>query len=807
MIEKAAGNGYSWWWAGHIRTKQSKWLEQNLQDMEGKVEHVLNLIQKDGDSFARRAEMYYRHRPELISFVEETVRAYRALAERYDKLSTELQKANTTIAAICPEKVTYDDYDDDYTDGLSKTPKNTSQNTTKTPKNSKMPRKNVKGLLKNASKSIQGTKKTIKTDRSDDVLRSGLTKDEALEDINKLQKEIVGMQTMKEFMKGSCESSLAQYWDTESKITELQQKVCSLQDEFQVSRIIEEDDARTLMAEGALKSCEETLDKLQKKQEKSSQEAKQKLKSLKNNEEKDADEKSKSNVLNQDDQNETKESFESLSKNPQTDEEMADTIEKLVNKVISLESSVSSQTALITMLRAEADNLQTQIRKSEDNKAALIVGVPTLIKIKKSLEEKSNGVQDLDQNVDNQNKSLKTLFSEALHNLELLSEKIESVKLKGESEEPVDESANPNILSPQGEDQKVIEVKDGDLESKDDMNMQEMLSGFEEKEKILLEEYITILRNYMDTKKKLAEEEERNQGTLSPVTSHANKLNSEIVKRDNEIRLLKQKLKILQETFGKDKVEIPSEEKEGVTSIDEPQPVSAIQEKLRTDLDAVLDENFDFWFRFGAVFYQVQKFKKQVQDLQEEAKKVKAKGLMGKSSTSMFTTDLISNIRPIYKHLKEINNELTSWLQRSTLLKDELQMRCLSLSNIQEEITRALRESLKEVEIKFGSLMAAKFQGEILNIKQENNKVKEELQAGLDHAIALKLEIQKTLARLEQEFGLAEIQNQPHPKSTRRSRIPLRSFLFGGKSKKSKLSLFACLGHQKKSSAYKGGRM
>ncbi|KVI08648.1 KIP1-like protein [Cynara cardunculus var. scolymus] len=806
MIEKAAGNGYSWWWASHIRTKQSKWLEQSLQDMEEKVEHVLNLIQKDGDSFARRAEMYYRHRPELISFVEETVRAYRALAERYDKLSTELQKANTTIAAICPEKVMYDDYDDDYADSPSKMPKNTSQNTTKMPKNSKMPRKTVKGLLKNASKSIQGTK-TTKTDRSDDVLRSGLTKDEALEEINKLQKEIVGMQTMKEFMKGSYESSLAQYWDTESKITEHQQKVCSLQDEFQVSRIIEEDDARTLMVEGALKSCEETLDNLQKTQEKSSQEAKQKLKSLKNNEEKDADEKSKSNVPNQDDQNETKECFESLSKNPQTDEEMADTIEKLVNKVISLESSVSSQTALINMLRAEADDLQTQIRKSEDNKAALIVGVPILIKIRKSLEEKSNGMQDLDQNVNNENKSLKTLFSEALHNLELLSEKIESVKMKGESEEPIDESANTKILSPQDEDKKVIEVKDCVLESEDDINLREMLSGFEEKEKILLEEYITILRNYKDTKKKLAEEEERNQGALSPVTGHARKLNSEIVKRDNEIRLLKQKLKLLQETFGKDKVDIPSEEKEGVTSLDEPQPVSAIQEKLRTDIDAILDENLDFWFKFGAMFYQVHKFTKQVQDLQEMAKKVKANGLMNKSSTSMFTTDLISNIRPIYKHLKEINNELTSWLERSTLLKDELQMRCLSLSNIQEEITRALRESLKEEEIKFGSLVAAKFQGEILNIKQENNKVKDELQAGLDHATALKHEIQMTLARLEQEFGLADIPNQPHQKSTRRSRIPLRSFLFGGKSKKPKLSLFACFGHHKKSSVYKGGRM
>jgi len=31
MLHRAATTAYSWWWASHIRTKQSKWLEQNLQ--------------------------------------------------------------------------------------------------------------------------------------------------------------------------------------------------------------------------------------------------------------------------------------------------------------------------------------------------------------------------------------------------------------------------------------------------------------------------------------------------------------------------------------------------------------------------------------------------------------------------------------------------------------------------------------------------------------------------------------------------------------------------------------------------------
>ncbi|RDY10448.1 Protein NETWORKED 2D [Mucuna pruriens] len=31
MLQRAASNAYSWWWASHIRTKQSKWLDQSIQ--------------------------------------------------------------------------------------------------------------------------------------------------------------------------------------------------------------------------------------------------------------------------------------------------------------------------------------------------------------------------------------------------------------------------------------------------------------------------------------------------------------------------------------------------------------------------------------------------------------------------------------------------------------------------------------------------------------------------------------------------------------------------------------------------------
>lgn len=50
---------------------------------------MLKLIEEDADSFAQRAEMYYKKRPELISMVEDFYRTHRSLAERYDQVKTE----------------------------------------------------------------------------------------------------------------------------------------------------------------------------------------------------------------------------------------------------------------------------------------------------------------------------------------------------------------------------------------------------------------------------------------------------------------------------------------------------------------------------------------------------------------------------------------------------------------------------------------------------------------------------------------------------------------------------------------------
>lgn len=61
-------------------------------EMDRSVKEMLRLIEEEGDSFAKKAEMYYKKRPELISHVEDFYRMYRALAERYDHVTGELRK-------------------------------------------------------------------------------------------------------------------------------------------------------------------------------------------------------------------------------------------------------------------------------------------------------------------------------------------------------------------------------------------------------------------------------------------------------------------------------------------------------------------------------------------------------------------------------------------------------------------------------------------------------------------------------------------------------------------------------------------
>ncbi|KAL1566801.1 kinase-interacting protein 1-like [Salvia divinorum] len=895
MLQRAASNACSWWWANHIRTKQSKWLEQSLLDMDEKVQSMLKLIAEEGDSFAKRAEMYYKRRPELIDAVEDSYRAFKALADRYDILSKELQNANTTIATVFPDQVQLSMEDADADDCPPKPIQKAPTKSTNIPKAPKASMDSLKGFINNASKQFQ-PKKTFSSKskpRPKPIPKSGLTKDEAVREIHRVNKEILALQTIKEFCKSSYENGLAKFYEIENQIVEMQDKVSMLQDEYEVEGVIDDGEARTLMAEAALKSCKETLSALQEKQDNSTKEAQDEFKKIE--EARDqlqslrrdcVDEEQHGDMPPTDRQDVTSgfiqelNEMETLTSDKSIDlsssaaltvTQLAEKIDMLVNKVINLETAVSSQTVLISTMRSDSDELREQIKQLESDKEKLMGDTHSLSNRIKELEDKLSRLEELNSNVEAHNNKLEANFAHCRCSLDLLSEKLATLrpdeeaeesdssqskhdksskkkkkeskkKDKSKKKETRDEKEGP--VSDEVDIEVVTEVKKADagddggnenvssLEKQQDVGVQKphaskedatphqveesdlswqqlLLNGAEDRDKILLREYTTILRNYKDVKRKLSDTEKKDRDIEFDFTMQMRELKQAIMKRDQDIQHLKQELALVQgnkdgkkEEEGESKSEsadesgkqepgtqnLGVEEKEEyiqlIFKVNSP-GISAVEERLRMEIDAILDENLDFWLRFSTAFHQVQKFKSEVQDLLEEIKKLRGK----KKQEGGITAQLKSEVRPIYKHLREIQTELTMWLEQRVCLKDELKRRFTSLCNIQEEITTALREGVEEDEIMFSSHQAAKLQGEILSMKQENNKVREELQTCLDHVSQLQLDIVKNLRQLNREFSICSDQPQlQHAIS--RSKIPMRSLIFGTKVKKQKQSLF-----------------
>nr|GMD58321.1 protein NETWORKED 2D-like [Ipomoea batatas] len=1054
MLQRAASNAYSWWWASHIRTKQSKWLEESLQDMEEKVFHMVKLISEDGDSFAKRAEMYYKRRPELINFIEESYRAFRSLAERYDKLSKDLQSANHTLATLCPEQFQME-MDEDEEFGSPKARRNfrpVQRPGTNIPK---APAKKLKVVITTAavSNKLQPKKPETPEVVKKTTPKSGLTMNQATDEIDKLQKEILKLQTSKEFVKNSFQSGQARYKGMENQIDEMQQRVCKLQDEFGVSKAIEDEEARTLMAETALKSCRETLAELLEKQVRAAREAKEEYKKIEDarkrmnslkipdlfNQKKESSEKGTSDLVykSETSRKEVSEAIESLQEKIKeqldgnsieslTVTQLVEKIDGLVNKVVNMETTVSTQTILIDRLRGEAVDFQKKVKNFEEgSKATTTVSKENLTTQVEDIEKRWNDIRNINQDLENHNSTLRTSIAEARCNLDQLSEKLNTVKSDEEDEEeegtdspqseaeslsefdpkeniekpqseaeslsefdpkeniekpqseaeylsefdpkeniekkaedplgsgdhsltstssasPVTggeqeveteaEKQDPNASSVTGGEQevkteaekldpnasatvakkeeedaaskKIEETLDkaapkkiektldkfaskknektldkfaskknektldktiektldklgsktiektgnkaaskkieetetstspqyGDSDSRkeaeiimdneDDADWREaLLNGMGDKERAMLKEYKTVLRSYKELKKRLAEMEKKDRDNEFEFTLQIRDLKTAIAKRDEEIHQLRQKVNADNKESKEVKPPPPAPvltakapESRTQSSEDEDnddeeyddfkiptmhKPVlSPVEEKLRMEIDAILDENLEFWLRFSSSFHQVQKFKTTVQDLQHELSKVKQK--KSTQENCVETQDLRTEVRPIFKHLREIHTELTVWVDQSVALKDELKRRSSSLYHIQEEITKALKEGVEGEEIQFSSHQAAKFQGEVLNMKQENNKVSEELQAGVDHVTILQLDVEKTLKRLGQEFGLGGGKpNLTH--STSKNKIPLGSFIFGNKPpKKQKKSVFGSFNPNKK---------
>ncbi|CAL9178773.1 unnamed protein product [Musa hybrid cultivar] len=915
MLRRAASNAYSWWWASHIRTKQSKWLDNNLQEMDERVKTMLKLIEEDADSFARRAEMYFKRRPELVSFVEEAYRAYRALAERYDHISGELHKANHTIATAFPDQVQYamlEEEDENFPKAI----------TPIDPR--KVHKPTVDGLMNKRRESQSSLKKMQQ--RSD----TPLNKDKAQEEISKLQKTILVLQTEKEFIKSSYEGGIAKYWEIEKKITEMQEEVCCLQDEFSTSAVIEDNEARALMTATALKSSEDAIVSLHEQQNKSMEQAKLESERIKAAKKKlkdfngrlgrfqtlteDSDENPERNSITVNVEKETcdltdrielqslcEKVKEYLEKNPDISvEEIAEKIDELVNRITSLELTMSTQTAQISRLCSENNELEKYLQSLEEEKMILIDDSNELTNKLKQAEAELNRVEPLQKNIQEEEIILLQNFRETYNSFRDISEKLQvpahqndahaasgsmeddissycnevtecEVKEVSEIHEIVDEihvhsinddhsqlAAGPDISSNstntedlnkgtesavQESSQAHVSIHTGSNqetqlgEKEDSLDLQQLLlNTLDGREKILLAEYTSILRSYKETKKKLSKVEKETEDCLREMTTLVRELKNANSVKDEEIRLLKLQLGSSKTSsdgkvdapFGIEDcrnshhkpesmscfptfiLEEPNPECSQVTrggvadtgsplaedsnfqQIGEPKGTSPIEERFRRDIDELLEDNLQFWLGFSASLHHIQELQTKFEDLQISVEKMKASRISqeGSNSDQVPQPESASTVA----QLRALKSELQVWLEGCTLLRGELQSRFSSLCGIQEEIAGAVKVGTQCEDLQFTPYQAAKFQGEVLNMQQENNKVANELQVGVGHAKRLQAEVERELAKLHvhpEWSGSRSSHTQPLKHFSSKARIPLRSFLFGTKSKKQ--SIFACM--------------
>ncbi|KAL5229645.1 hypothetical protein ABZP36_028421 [Zizania latifolia] len=441
--------------------------------MEDRVRSILFLLGEEADSFARRAEMYYKRRPEVISSVEEAYRAYRALAERYDHISGELHKANHTIAAAFPDQVQYSMLQHDDDDNLPRA------FTAVDPR--RIHRSTVEGLMERKKGRESGLKNGGKNSGDE------ISKENAEEEVSRLQKEILVLQTEKEFIKSSYESGIAKYWDLEKQINDMQEEVCYFREEFSGSVALEDGEARALMAATALRSCQDAIIKLQEQQKLSlsqavveSERAKVSRDQLKNivrghgkslpdsgellqssdsgnfsNENVTNDASSKVDVMYSVKQEKfvLQATVDKIKEHFHTDSEvsvveMADKIDQLVNRVVDLELMISSQTTQLNRMCLENTELEKSLHELGEVKTPLTSGPGELDRKLKQAEEELIRVQNLESSFNTEVTVIHSNFTETIIRFHDVSGMLWSplVEHQAGSEPMLTDKTTPSIL-------------------------------------------------------------------------------------------------------------------------------------------------------------------------------------------------------------------------------------------------------------------------------------------------------------------------------------------------------------------------
>uniref|UniRef100_A0A0A9FZ49 NET2A-D/KIP1-like alpha-helical domain-containing protein n=1 Tax=Arundo donax TaxID=35708 RepID=A0A0A9FZ49_ARUDO len=280
-------------------------------------------------------------------------------------------------------------------------------------------------------------------------------------------------------------------------------------------------------------------------------------------------------------------------------------------------------------MRTEADELHKRLNNLEEEKAALIGDSSMLSERLKQVEEVLQTIQHIEKSVHCENGNIHKQLTETCSSLTDFVEKLDaplskeivdsSQESKGTSSE--EDSDEPGTLSGPFQGDSGTAGKSVDEESLDSFDIsneaqeeesdgtlgwqQLVLNGLEGKDKILLKDYASILRNYKDTKKQLSEIEKKNREYHREAISEMKELKSANAMKDDEIRSLRRMWSSLQTKFNTFPLHCvkkseesseantnPSLEDKEIAEIeeymkqceDEGPHVSSLEEKFRTEI-------------------------------------------------------------------------------------------------------------------------------------------------------------------------------------------------------------------------------
>ncbi|KAE8669138.1 hypothetical protein F3Y22_tig00112254pilonHSYRG00076 [Hibiscus syriacus] len=716
-------------------------------NMEEKFSGMLEIIDDDGNSFIRRANM-------------------------------DLQSANRTIATMFPDQVPYSIHDEDDENGCPDSPRPDTPRPIKP--GSKVP------VLKINFRS-----------HSMLLLRKG-----------QLKKSISSAQA------GLCPHS----------------GLSKEEDEYDIGSTIDDNESRLLMANRVLKTCHESLVKLQQTHEQSTEEGRVEFKRIKKVNEKFEALRKKFNCLptNQQElkrvssttdvnkivyefentekdsryieslQKEIEEKLESSSGSSLTMSQLTDKIDDLIQRVVNLEIAVFSENASVKRLKSDTDELQEHVKSLEEDEETLVGGSDSAEQRICALERELRSPKNLnlhavkmDDKVNNMELSEEGKSKVGVepdrkirgHHIESVpghssALKDTEVEVKGKDEDDSAEGRNnvdyessnkvdadsekgteqmdeykteknslsettTSTIADSESDNKIVADSEKGTEQMDEYKTENSFSrtassaittidtenpvsetdeeeelqkwrklynsGSDERAKILLE-YSTVLRNYKNVRKKLKEVDQKHRDSFYELAYEIRELKNALATRDEEIKLLRRKLSLTE-----------SEASHTMTS-----PESTLSDFIQIS--------------------PVATDKGKVESIEKEAKATRRKRSLSRSCS--FLTS-VGKIRADIDELLEDN--IAFWMSNA-VLKDEVQGRYSSLCNIKEVELRMSKSNDYKGELELDGYKAARFQGVLLNMKQENSKVSNELKGGFDRMQQLKEDIGDIMANLEKEI-------------------------------------------------------